>query len=256
MSLQQTEFPKGPMLTLLGHLDQLKDHLIRIAIALIVSSAAMFVFATQILEWLLLPVSDHQDMVKITATNPTEAFGMYMKIALFGGAIVGMPFIVYQALLFIVPGLTRQEKRALLWVIPCATLFFLGGAAFAYFVMIPPSVSYLFRFWNEYIEQMWTIKEYLGFVTGLIFWIGVSFETPLIMAFVARLGIVTPQQMLAAWRYALVGVAVLAAFITPTADWFNMTLVTVPLIALYFLGILMAWMVRRSGSGTRRPATR
>jgi sec-independent protein translocase protein TatC len=192
-------------------------------------------------------------MVKITATNPTEAFGMYMKIALFGGAIVAMPFIVYQVLLFVLPGLTHQEKRALLWVIPCATLFFLGGAAFAYFVMIPPSVSYLFRFWNEYIEQMWTIKEYLSFVTGLIFWIGVSFETPLIMAFVARLGIVTAQQMLAVWRYALVGVAVLAAFITPTADWFNMTMVTVPLIALYFLGILMAWLVRRQVPGEMRP---
>jgi sec-independent protein translocase protein TatC len=248
MSLEHIEPSGGPMLTLLGHLNQFKDHLVRIAIALIVSSVAMFVFATQILEWLLLPVADHQDMVKITATNPTEAFGMYMKIALFGGAIVAMPFIVYQALLFILPGLTRQEKRALLWVIPCATLFFLGGAAFAYFVMIPPSVSYLFRFWNEYIEQMWTIKEYLGFVTGLIFWIGVSFETPLIMAFVARLGIVTAQQMLAVWRYALVGVAILAAFITPTADWFNMTLVTVPLIALYFLGVLMAWLVRRQAS--------
>jgi sec-independent protein translocase protein TatC len=249
MSLQQAELSDGPMLTLLGHLNQLKDHLIRIAVGLVVSSAAMFVFATQILEWLLLPVTDHRDMVKITATNPTEAFGMYMKIALFGGAIVAMPFIVYQVLLFILPGLTRQEKQALLWVIPCATLFFLGGAAFAYFVMIPPSVSYLFRFWNEYIEQMWTLKEYLGFVTGLIFWIGVSFETPLIMAFVARLGIVTAQQMLAVWRYALVGVAVLAAFITPTADWFNMTLVTVPLIALYFLGILMAWLVRQPSAG-------
>lgn len=234
----------GTMMTLLGHLAELKERLIRIAMALVVCSAATMAFATRVLKWLIVPVAGHEDKVKLIATTPAAAFGMYVKLALFSGAILAMPFIVYQVLRFVLPGLTGRERRALLWVIPGATFFFLGGAAFAYWVMIPPSLSFLFGFWNEFIDQMWTIEEYLGFVTGLVFWVGVSFETPLIMAFLSRLGVVTAQQMLGVTKFAIVGIAVLAAFITPTPDWFNMTIVMAPLIALYFLGILLAWLAR------------
>jgi len=232
----------GPMMTLLGHLIEFKDRLIRIAIALAACSAATMAFATRVLKWLIVPVAGHEDKVRLIATTPAAAFSMYVKLALFSGATLAMPFIVYQVLRFVLPGLTGREKRALLWVIPGATFFFLGGAAFAYWVMIPPSLSFLFGFWNEFIDQMWTIQEYLSFVTGLVFWVGVSFETPLIMAFLSRLGVVTAQQMLGVTKFAIVGIAVLAAFITPTPDWFNMTIVMVPLIALYFLGILLAWL--------------
>jgi sec-independent protein translocase protein TatC len=229
------------MMTLLEHLLELKDHLIRIVLALVVCSAGTFAFATQVLRWLIRPVSAYESKVVLMATTPTAAFSMYVKIALFSGAIVAMPYIVYQVLLYILPALTHREKRALAWIVPGATLLFVGGAAFSYFVMIPPSLSFLFSFWNEFIDQMWTIEEYLGFVTGLVFWVGVSFETPLIMATVARLGVVTAQQMLAATRFAVVGIAVLAALITPTPDPLNMALVAVPLLALYFVGIGLSW---------------
>jgi sec-independent protein translocase protein TatC len=244
MSEHDTAQDAGPMMSLIEHLLELKDHLVRIAIALVVCSAGSFAFATRIFEWLLVPVAAHEDKVQIMANTPTAAISMYVRIALFSGAIVAMPFIVYQVLHYVIPALTRTEVRALLWVIPGATLFFLGGVAFAYFVMVPPSISFLFSFWTEYIDQMWTIQEYLSFVTGLVFWVGVSFETPLVMAFVARMGVVTSRQMLSVWRFALVGIAILAAFITPTADWLNMTLVMGPLIALYFFGIFLAWLVQ------------
>lgn len=242
---QETDFDQGgPQMTLLEHLLALKDHLVRIAIAVIVSSAASFVLATRVFEWLLLPVADHQDKVIIMANTPTSAISMYVRIAFFSGAILAMPFIVYQVLLYVLPALTRKEKRTLFWIIPGATLFFLGGAAFAYFVMLPPSLSFLFRFWSEYIDQMWTVEEYLTFVTGLVFWVGVSFQTPLLMAFVARMGVVTSKQMLSIWQFALVGIAVIAALITPTADPLNMVLVMGPLVVLYFLGIFLARLVQ------------
>jgi len=243
----------GPQLTLLEHLLALKDHLVRIAIAIVVSSAASFVLATRIFEWLLLPVAGHEGKVSIMANTPTSAISTYVKIAFFSGAILAMPFIVYQILLYVLPALTRKEKRTLFWVIPGATLFFLSGAAFAYFVMIPPSLSFLFRFWSEYIDQMWTVEEYLTFVTGLVFWVGVSFQTPLLMAFVARMGVVTSRQMLSVWQFALVIIAVIAALITPTADPLNMSLVMGPLVVLYFLGILLARLVQPK-TPTPRPA--
>jgi len=244
---QAVEPSGGPMMTLIGHMLELKDHLVRIAISLVVCSALTFVFAERIMEWLLLPTRNFEKQFTLHAFRPTTTISMFMRISLFSGAILAMPFIVYQLLHYILPGLTGQEKRSLALIIPGATVLFLGGVAFAYFVMIPPALDFLFSWWSELIEQTWMVEDYVEFVTGLVFWVGVSFQTPLIMTFVARLGVVTAQQMLAAWRFAAVGIAVLAAFITPTPDPINMGLIMVPLLALYFMGILLAWVAQPKG---------
>ena len=244
MSVQEQETSGGPMMTLIGHMLDLKDHLVRIGIALVVTSAVTFVFSRRILELLLLPTQGFEDEIKIIALTPTTTIGVFMRISLFSGAILAMPYIVYQLLHYIVPGLTETERKALLWIIPGATILFAGGVAFAYLIMIPPALSFLFGLWNDLIDQNWTIDDYMSFVTGLVFWVGVSFQTPLLMTFVARLGVFTARQMLSAWRFAAVGIAVLAAFITPTPDPINMGLIMLPLLALYFLGILFAWMAQ------------
>ena len=244
MSQENEELQEGPVMTLLEHMIELKDHLVRIAISLVVCSAGTFVLAKRILEWLLLPMDKYEGQYAVIATKPTTTISIFMKLSLFSGAIVAMPFIVYQVLHYILPGLTGREKRALFWIVPGATVFFVGGAAFAYFVMIPAAIPFLLGFWSELIEQNWMIDEYIPFVTGLIFWVGVSFETPLIMAFLSRLGVVTSKQMLAVWKFAVVAIAIAAAFITPTPDPFNMGLVMAPLISLYFFGIVLAWLLR------------
>jgi sec-independent protein translocase protein TatC len=254
VSEQAVEASGGPMMSLIEHMLELKDHLVRIAIALVVCSALTFVFSRHVLEWLLLPTAGFEQEVKIIALRPTTTISMFMRISLFSGAILAMPFMVYQVLHYIVPGLMGREKRALVWIIPGATVLFLGGAAFAYFVMIPPALDFLFGLWNDLIEQNWTIEDYVEFVTGLVFWVGVSFQTPLVMTFVARLGVVTAKQMLGAWRFAVVGAAVLAAFITPTPDPINMGLIMAPLLALYFLGVLMAWVAQGGGGSHRKDA--
>jgi sec-independent protein translocase protein TatC len=244
MSTNEQEASSGPMMTLIGHMLDLKDHLVRIGISLVVCSALTFVFAERVMEWLLLPTRGFEEQFTLHAFRPTTNIGMFMRISLFSGAILAMPYIVYQLLHYIVPGLTRKEKRALTWIIPGATILFGGGVAFAYFVMIPPALSFLFSWWSDLIEQTWMVEDYVEFVTGLVFWVGVSFETPLLMTFVARLGVVTAEQMLSAWRFAAVGIAVLAAFITPTPDPMNMGLIMLPLLALYFFGVLLAWVAQ------------
>ncbi len=236
------------MMTLIEHLLDLKDHLVRIAIALVICSAGSFVLAKKVLEWLLLPMQNYKGEYEVIATRPTTTIGLFMKISLFSGVIIAMPFIVYQVLDFVLPGLTPKERRALRWIIPGATLFFLSGAAFAYFVMVPAAIPFLLGFWHDIVKQNWMVDEYIPFVTGLLFWVGVSFETPLIMAFLSRLGVVTARQMLSVWKFAVVGIAVLAALITPTPDPFNMMLVMVPLVSLYFLGILLAWVSQPKGT--------
>jgi sec-independent protein translocase protein TatC len=240
MTENAQEFPNEKLMTLLEHLMELKDRLVRIGIALVVWAAASFVLAERVLKWLLRPMELYQGTYKIIATKPTTTIGLFMKISLFTGAVFAMPWIVHQVLLYVLPGLTRREKKALLWVVPGATFFFVVGAAFAYFVMAPAAIPFLLGFWSDLIEQTWMVDEYVPFITSLVFWVGVSFETPLLMAFAARMGVVTAKQLLSVWRFAIVGAAVLAAVITPTPDPFNMTIVMLPLDALYFLGVLLA----------------
>jgi sec-independent protein translocase protein TatC len=240
--MSELEFEGDKMMTLIEHLLDLKDHLVRIAIALVVCSAGTFVVAKRILQWLILPMGRYEGEYAIIATRPTTTIGLFMRISLFSGAVVAMPFIVYQLLHFVLPGLTQREKRALVWIVPGATAFFLTGAAFAYFVMVPAAIPFLLGLWADVIEQNWMVDEYVPFVTGLIFWVGVSFETPLIMGFLSRMGVVSSQQFLSVWKFAVVAIAVVAAFITPTPDPFNMILVMVPLIVLYFLGVFLAWL--------------
>jgi sec-independent protein translocase protein TatC len=228
------------MMTLIEHLLELKDRIVRIAIAIVVWAIAAFFVAEKVLLLLLAPTRGYEGQYSIQATKPTTTLGLFMKISIFTGAALAMPWIVHQVLVYVLPALTRRERRALIWIIPGATLLFFVGALFAYLVMVPAAVPFLLGFWSEYIEQNWMVDEYIPFVTGLVFWVGVSFETPLIMAFLARMEVVTAQQLLKAWKIAVVAAAVLAAFITPTPDPLNMSLVMVPLILLYFAGVALA----------------
>jgi sec-independent protein translocase protein TatC len=227
-------------MTILEHLLELKDRIVRIAIATLVWGIAAFFIADKVLILLLAPMDNYEGQYKVIATKPTTTLGLFMKISIFTGAAMAMPWIVHQVLIYVLPALTRREKRALIWIIPGATLLFFTGALFAYLVMVPAAIPFLLGFWSDLIEQNWMVDEYIPFVTGLVFWVGVSFETPLVMAFLARMQVVTAQQFLKAWKIAMVASAVLAAFITPTPDPLNMSLVMAPLLILYFAGILLA----------------
>jgi sec-independent protein translocase protein TatC len=225
----------------MGHLDELRIRLTRAMLALLVGTVVSTIFAKRILAFLVSPLGEYPPQ----AFSPTAPMVMFFKVSLIGGATLGMPVIVYQLLRFIVPGLTKQERRYLVIAVPGITVSFLAGAAFAYFVMLRSAIPFLQNFLADIIEPSWTIDKYVSLVTALVFWVGVSFETPLIMAFLARLGIITPQMLIRFWRYALVLIAVIAAAITPTVDPLNMVLVMLPLAALYGLGILLAFLAYR-----------
>ncbi len=170
-----------------------------------------------------------------------------MRVSLISGVVLAMPVIVYQFIRFIVPGLTRDERRYLWIIVPSASLLFLVGVAFAYFVMLRAAVPFLIGFLN--IPTVPRPRSYFGFVARLMFWIGASFETPLILAFLARLGVITPQSLRKNRKYAVVFIAVIAAAITPTVDPMNMMLVMLPLFLLYELGVLLSRVTYRPRTG-------
>jgi len=161
-------------------------------------------------------------------------------VALISGVALAMPVLVYQLIGFIAPGLTRREKRYLYLILPGATLSFVAGIAFAYFVMLPTAIPFLKGFLGDIVQPNWFVDKYISFITSLLLGVGLSFETPLLIFFLAKLGIVTPEVLSRNRKYAVLVIAVLSAVITPTPDPFNMILVMVPLILLYEIGILLA----------------
>jgi sec-independent protein translocase protein TatC len=223
-------------MTLIEHLEELRQRLIKAIIALVVTTLFSLVFTRQLLLALIAPLGG----VLPQAVRPTETFVTYMKVALMAGIALAMPVIIYQFIRFVVPGLTRRERRYLYILVPGATLLFLIGMAFCYFFMLPFAISYLHGFLSDVIRQDWTIDYYISFVTTFLLATGLVFETPLVVFFLAKLGVVTPATLKRNRKYAIVIAFVIAAVITPTPDPFNQTLVAGPLIILYEVGILLS----------------
>jgi sec-independent protein translocase protein TatC len=223
-------------LTIIEHLEELRDRLIKSIIALTITTLISFVFAKRFLQILIAPMGETPPV----SPSPTTSIVVFTKVALISGLALAMPVLVYQLIRFIIPGLTPQEKRYLFLILPGATISFIAGAAFAYFIMLPTAIPFLKGFLSDIIKPNWFIDRYISFITSLLFWVGLSFETPLLIFFLAKLGIVTPAVLSRYRKYAILVIAVIAAVITPTPDPFNMILVMAPLILLYEIGILLA----------------
>ncbi len=218
------------------HLLELRRRLVWSVGGLVVTTLISLAFTRRFLEILISPMGNARPQ----SLRPAENILVYFKVAIILGVLLDMPILLYHLFAFIVPGLTKKEKRLLAFVIPAATLLFGLGVAFASLVMLPFSLSYLQQFLSDLIQPNYSIDYYISFVSNFVLWVGLSFESPLIIAFIARVGLVSPKQLLSGWRYAIVIIAIIAAVITPTPDPFNMTLVMAPLVLLYGLGILLA----------------
>ncbi|HTP06694.1 MAG TPA: twin-arginine translocase subunit TatC [Anaerolineae bacterium] len=227
------------VMPIMGHLRELRNVLIKCAIALVITSAIALVFTPQILQFLIAPYGGILETI-----DPTENVTTYFRVTLVSGAVLAMPFLIYFIWSFIAPGLEEKEKRYVRYIVPGATFLFLVGVAFAWGLMLPAAIGFLSSFQPEIFKTSWRAAAYIPFVTSLMFWIGVAFELPLIIFFLAKLKIVTAKQLLSWWRFAVVGAAIVAAVITPTVDPFNMMLVMAPLVLLYFLSVGLAKLAR------------
>jgi sec-independent protein translocase protein TatC len=202
-------------------------------------------FAARILDWLSVPIGGIEQLQSIEVT---ESLGVFMRVVLITGFVFALPYIGFEVFAFLNPGLRRQERVLILSAIPFSTLLFLLGMAFAYFVMLPTALPFLLDFMG--ITTVPRPANYIRFVTGMMFWIGISFQFPLIIYALAGLGIVDAKTLRQGWRIAIIAIAVLAAAITPTIDPVNMGLVMAPMILLYFLSIgLAAFAGRRRARG-------
>ncbi len=229
---------------LLQHLDELRQRVFKAFFALIITTGISFVFAGQMIDFMAKPIGGSKALVSIEVT---ENIAIFMRVAMLSGVLLAMPIIVYQVLRFLLPGLKPNERTWLLVIVPMATILFVAGVAFTWFVMLPSALPFLIHFLG--ITTQVRPLNYFEFVTTLMFWIGICFELPLLVMFLARLKIVSAKQLLKAWRYAVVAIAIIAAAVTPTVDPINMGLVMLPLIGLYGISIILAAIVRRPQNG-------
>ncbi|MCA9846741.1 MAG: twin-arginine translocase subunit TatC [Dehalococcoidia bacterium] len=237
----------GGEMTLIEHLLELRSRVTWMAVAVVLGMAIFFVpqFGFKAIEYLLSPARQSVPDFRPQFIEPMENIAVYFRVALLGGLTLAMPVIVYHIMRFVTPALTTQEKK---WVFPItlgASFAFICGLAFGFWVVLPFTLKFLLTFGDSFAQADWRIGNYIDFVTRILLVMGAVFETPLIVMGLAKFGVISARQLLRWWRYAIILAFVIAAVVTPTIDPVTQSLVGGPIVVLYFVGIGLAWLVRR-----------
>ena len=233
--------PSEGQMTLMEHLIELRSRLIWICSSLVLTTIVSVFFYDPLVTFV---TSTARNMgVQLVFINPLESIGIIFRVCFTVGTAFSLPVIIYQLIAFAAPGLYPHERRSLILTLPAVLVLFVIGAAFSFYVLLPVAVSFLGSLLPGVAEQQWAADRYLNFVTRLVFWIGVAFEMPLVVALLSRMGLVSGPALLRVWRQAFVVIAIVAAAITPTVDPVNMTIVMVPLIVLFFGSVGLAYLL-------------
>jgi len=227
------------------HLAELRRRLVYCAIAVFVCMVGAFVAKKYVFAVLMHPLKD-TGVQKLTTLGVTEAFFQVLKVSVYAGLIVALPFILYQFWAFVLPALYENERRSVIPYVASTTGLFLGGVVFGYFIVLPVGLKFLVGYGGEQFNQLLQAERYINFVAMFLLAFGAVFELPLIMMLLAWADIVDHVRMRKARRYAIVIEAVVAMVLTPSQDPVSMILMLVPLIVLYEIGIWLAkWVARR-----------
>ena len=248
LSLQIRSMP------LLAHLEELRKRIIFSLLGILVGFISCWSFADRIFGLMQQPIigalRHHGLGGGLVYLNPTEPFNLYLEVALVGGLFVASPFVFYQLWLFIAPGLYRKEKRYVMPFLLSTAGLFMAGGLFGYKMVYPASLDFLIGYGQRF-QPMITIGEYTKLFVTIIVGLGLIFEMPILVFFLALMRLITARWMWRNLRYSILVIFIIAAIVTPTADILNMCLFATPMIALYAISIGVAWMV----SATRKRAT-
>jgi len=229
-------------MSFLEHLEDLRRRLLYSIIALAVGFAACWKFSPQIFGWIQQPILDYLPKGEHLAyTRVTSPFFLYMKVAFFTGIFIASPVILLQLWLFIAPGLYKRERRYAAPFLIFATLFFVFGGYFGYRTVLPMAAKFFVEMGRDF-QAVITVDDYFGFASRMILGMGLVFETPILIFFLSKLGIVTPAFLLQKFKYAVVIIFIVAAVITPTPDMITQAALAVPMILLYLLGIAISFI--------------
>lgn len=243
----------GNGLTIGSHLDELRSRVTKSVLAVVVTTAIAFIFHRQILLVLMEPAKgfDQTPYDGPIYTHLTEFISIAFKVSLLAGFILALPFVLFQIVMFVAPGLTPKERRYLYSLVPAAVLAFAAGAVFGHQVLFPPAVRFLLSFGSGIATPLPSIGAYTNLMLTLLLWMGLVFQTPIVAFFLSKIGVVTGDWLAKQRKYAVVVAFILGAIITPTFDPINQTIVSVPIIVMYELGI---WLAKLGSRGRKKAA--
>ena len=238
-----------PGMSLLEHLEELRKRIIYSALSILGGFCVCYWYHEQIYDLMQRPImfalKNHHLDTQLVFTNPTDPFNMYLKMALIGGIFVASPAVLYQVWLFISPGLYKHEQRYVVPFMVATVGLFIAGGFFAYKMAFPAALNFLIGYSSQF-KPMITIGEYTDLFLTLIIGMGIIFELPILVFFLALLGIVTAGWLWRNLRYGILVIFTVAAIVTPTTDILNMCLFAAPMIGLYIISIGVAYLVHPS----------
>ncbi|NJL99439.1 MAG: twin-arginine translocase subunit TatC [Synechococcaceae cyanobacterium SM2_3_2] len=235
------DFPNEVEMSLMDHLDELRNRLFYSVIAVVICVAGCFTVVNRIVEVLEIPAGP----VTFLQLSPGEYFFVSMKVAAYSGLLLATPFLIYQIARFVTPGLSVKESRFFAPVVLGSGVLFLGGLVFSYYLMIPAALNFFISFGEGVVDQAWSIDKYFEFILLLLFSTGLAFQVPVLQALLGALGIVTSEQMFKAWRFVVLGAVVAGAILTPSTDPLTQSLLAGAVTFLYLLGILFVKVMGR-----------
>lgn len=248
-----TDRAELPGMSLMEHLDELRKRLIWSAVFLLAGFCVAYCFHERLYAIVQAPLTNLH--IPLNYTHPTDGLNLYLKTSMYGGAILASPFILFQLWLFIAPGLYRHEQRYVVPFMAVTVGLFLGGAWFGYHYVLPGMLNVLINGFAHNFHAMITIEDYTGFFLAIVLALGVTFELPVLMFFLALLGIVDGKFLLRQYRYAILLIFLVAAIICPSPDPIYMCLFAAPMLVLYMVGVVAAFIVNPSKRNkTAKPA--
>ena len=233
------ELPGEVEMSLFDHLDELRMRIFYALIAVFVGIVLCFIFVKPIVQLLEIPANG----VKFLQLAPGEFFFVSIKVAGYSGILLASPFILYQIIQFVLPGLTRRERRLLGPVVLGSSVLFFAGLGFAYIALIPAALNFFINYGGDVVEQSWSIDRYFEFVLLLMFSTGLAFEIPIVQLILGFLGIVSSSQMASGWRVVVLGAVIMGAVLTPSTDPLTQSLLAGAVLGLYFSGVGMVKLI-------------
>ncbi len=236
---------QGGNLTIIEHLQEARKRLMICAGALGLGLLLGAWKAEGVMRWMTKPAENAVEDFELIFTEPLEYWTTFFKVMLLIAITVGMPVFIWQVMSFIAPGLTGKEKKWAYPIVFFATLMFIAGSAFAYYIELPPALNFLYDGRDIATAQI-KVSSHVSFVARIMMVNGIVFQTPFFIMALAKIGLVTSTKLLGWWRFAIVGAFIISAIVTPSIDPITQTLVAVPMIVLYFVGILAAKLVEQT----------
>ena len=220
------------------HLEELRQRILNSIYSVLICIFFSFIVIKPLISFIEIPAKD----IRLLQLSPGEFLFVAIKVAGYSGIIISLPYIVYQITLFIIPGLTKKEQRFIIPAIAGSGLLFFIGLLFSWWILVPAAISFFIKFGSEIVEPIWSIERYFDFVLLLMASTAIAFQLPVLQFILGSLGIITADKMISNWRIVVLSSAILSAIITPSTDPLTMSLLSISIVLLFFVGVALTYL--------------